>query len=67
MKRYRYLEQLRIEKGYTIKEMAKEVKISPAYYCQIELGTRRLYYDLAIRIAKVFNLKPDEVFYEETK
>lgn len=34
---------------------------------QIENGNRRLYYDLALKIANVFKLKPDELFYEYYK
>lgn len=59
------LKELRMKKGYSIINIAKEVGISPTYYWQIENKTRRLYYELAVRIAKVFNLKPDDIFYEE--
>ncbi len=54
--------ELRKLKGYTIKQMAEELNISPAYYCQIETCKRNLYYKTAIKIAKVFNLKPDDIF-----
>ena len=47
--------------------VAKEVGICKAYYWQIENGNRRLYYDLALKIANVFKLKPDELFYEYYK
>lgn len=61
------LRELRIVNGLTVNEIAKEIGISPTYYWQIENKKRRLYYELAVRIAKVFNKKPDEVFYEEYK
>ena len=48
----------------TLKEMAKKVGISYTYYWQIENKERNLYYYLAIKIAKIFNLKPDDIFYE---
>ena len=61
------LKELRIKLGLTVSEMAKLVGISPTYYWQIENKDRRLYYELAVKISKVFNKKPDEIFYEEYK
>lgn len=45
--------------------MADDCGISKSYYSQIENGKRRLYYDLAVKIAAVFHMKPDELFYDE--
>ena len=39
--------------------------ISKAYYWQIEHKNRRLSYEMAKEIAKIFNLKPDDIFYDE--
>ena len=61
------LKELRIKNNLTVKEIAKLIGISPTYYWQIENKDRRLYYELSIKIAKVFNKKPDEIFYEEYK
>lgn len=61
------LKELRLKIGLTVNEIAKLIGISPTYYWQIENKQRRLYYELAIKIAKVFNKKPDEIFYEEYK
>ena len=36
-------------------------------YCQIENGQRRLSYQMAVKIAKIFNLKPDDIFYNTFK
>ena len=58
------LKQLRLENNYTVSQIAKILGISPTYYWQIENKKRRLYYKLAIDIAKIFNLKPDDVFYD---
>lgn len=41
------------------------LKISKTYYWQLEQNKRRITYDMAIKIAKIFNLKPDDLFYEE--
>ncbi len=61
-----HLINLRIKKGYSHQDMAKLLGISKSYYWQIEHKKRRLYYDMAKKIAAVFNLKPDDIFYEET-
>jgi putative transcriptional regulator len=59
------LKELRQKYHYTYDDMAKLVKISKTYYWQIENNKRRLFYKQAIMIAHVFNLKPDEVFYDD--
>ena len=59
------LKELRIKNNLSVKAMAKLVGISSTYYWQIENKDRRLYYSIAIKIAKVFKMKPDEIFYEE--
>lgn len=58
------LKNLRLENNITLKEMAKKVGISYTYYWQIENKERNLYYYLAVKIAKIFNLKPDDIFYD---
>ena len=57
------LKELRIKNKLTIEKMAKLVGISYTYYWQIENNKRNLYYSMAIKISKVFNLKPDDIFY----
>ena len=59
------LKELRLEHGYTVVVMAQMLNISPTYYWQIENKDRRLYYELAKKIAQVFKLKPDDIFFEE--
>lgn len=59
------LKELRIKNKISIIEMSKLVGISATYYWQIENKTRRLYYSLAVKIAKVFNKKPDDIFFDE--
>ncbi len=58
------LEKLRLQYNYSYQQMANMLNISKAYYWQIEHNNRRLYYDLAIKIATIFNKKPDEIFYD---
>lgn len=62
---YEKLKSLRIKKGYSGIYMAKELGICKMYYYQIEKRKRRLSYDMAIKIAKIFDMKPDELFYED--
>ena len=57
------LKELRKENKYTIYDMAKILKITPSFYSQIENKKRRLFYDTAIKISAIFNMKPDEIFY----
>lgn len=63
--KYTKLEELRVKNNYTYLDMAKLLGISKAYYWQIENGNRNLYYHLAKKIASIFGLKPDDIFYEE--
>jgi len=59
------LKELREKNNYTYQDMAEKIGICKAYYWQIENGNRNLYYDLAKKIANVFGLKPDDIFYHE--
>ena len=59
------LREYRNEKGYTYLDMSKLLNISKPFYWQIENGKRRLTYDMAKKIASIFNVKPDEIFYDE--
>lgn len=57
------LKNLRLNNCLTIEKMANLVGISYTYYWQIENNKRNLYYSLAIKIANVFDLKPDDIFF----
>ena len=62
---YQKLKNERIRQHMSCVDIAKIVGISPAYYSQIENKSRRLYYFMAVKIAKVFNMTPDELFYDD--
>ena len=62
---YQKLKNERIRQHMSCIDIAKIVGISPAYYSQIENKSRRLYYFMAVKIAKVFNMTPDELFYDD--
>lgn len=64
---YRKLKELRKKKKYTTQIMAEKIGISKPFYCQIENGTRRLSYRMAVEIAAIFHKKPDYLFYEDQK
>jgi len=59
------LKELRLQHNLTVKDIAKLIGISPTYYWQIENKDRRLYYELAVKIANIFKLKPDDIFLDE--
>lgn len=59
------LKRIRKEHSYTIYKMAEILGITPSFYSQIENKKRRLFYDTACSIASIFNMKPDQIFYEK--
>ncbi|MDD3048663.1 MAG: helix-turn-helix transcriptional regulator [Bacilli bacterium] len=61
------LKEIRMAKGYTHQYMAGLLGISKAFYWQIENNKRNLSYRMAVKIAAIFELKPDDIFYEEQK
>ncbi|MGM9849491.1 MAG: helix-turn-helix domain-containing protein [Bacilli bacterium] len=63
---YNKLKEVRRNKKMTAREVAEKVGISKPFYCQIENCKRRLSYDTAVKIANVFGVKPDYLFYDDT-
>ena len=61
------LQKYRTKYNYSCQVMADKLNISKSFYWQIENGKRRLSYETAVKIAKIFNMKPDEIFYDEIK
>ncbi len=61
---YAKLKQERKKRNLSCKEMGRLLHISASYYSQIENNKRRLFYNLAVSIAKIFDLKPDDLFYD---
>lgn len=62
---YVKLKENRINKNLTIYDMGSILNITPVYYYLLENEKRTLYYDMAIKIADIFNMKPDNLFYTE--
>lgn len=63
---YTKLKMFRYKFNMTASDVALSVGISKPFYCQLENCKRRLSYDTAIKIADVFGVKPDDLFYDET-
>lgn len=59
------LKYLRNINNYTVEYMANKLNISIGFYSLIENSNRRLTYDMAIKISSIFNLKPDDLFYDD--
>lgn len=59
------LKKARLKMGFSYQKMADLLNISKSYYWQIENKKRRLNYELAIKIANIFNTKPDKLFYND--
>ncbi|CDN38413.1 helix-turn-helix domain-containing protein [Bacillus thuringiensis] len=55
------LKQLRKERGYTCKYIADSIGISEPYYWYIENGERRVYHDLIVKIARVLEVKINDI------
>lgn len=61
------LRKYRTKNKYSFNYMANLLNISKTYYWQLEHNQRRLSYEMAIKIAKIFGKKPDDIFYQEYK
>ena len=59
------LKEYRKKYNYSCQYMADKLQISKSFYWQIENNKRRLSYHTALKIAKIFNVKPDDIFYED--
>ena len=59
------LKNLRKNNNHSYQDMANHLNISKTYYWQLENNKRRLTYEMAVKIAKIFNLKPDDIFYND--
>ncbi len=61
---FQKLFDVRTRNRFTYQDMAEKLGISKCYYWQIEHRRRRLYYDLAKKIAFIFDMKPDDLFFD---
>ncbi len=61
------IREYRKKAGWTIKEVGEKLGISRAMYGHIENGEKRLSYGVAVKLADLYGVTPDELFYEEYK
>lgn len=57
----------RLKKRYTHVDMAKALGTNVWNYSRIEKCEVSLSYEMAIKIAEIFGMKPDELFFEDFK
>jgi putative transcriptional regulator len=60
------LKLMRLKHQISYQQMANLLDISKPFYWQIENDQRRLSYDMAVKIAHIFQTTPDELFLDET-
>lgn len=60
------LKLMRLKHQISYQQMANLLDISKPFYWQIENNQRRLSYDMAVKIARIFQTTPDELFLDET-
>lgn len=56
-----YLEKLRTEKNMKLENISEFLEIK-TYYWLLENGKRKMLYEMAVKIAKVFGEIPDGIF-----
>ena len=61
------LKKIRVKSGLTCGDMAQKLDISKPFYWQIENGKRNLSYKMAVKIASIFKMRPDDIFYKDFK
>ena len=57
---------LRVGRGLTIREIAKEMNVVPSSWCYIEQGKKELKVDLCRKIARYFGVSADYIIFGET-
>ena len=55
------LRELRLQRGYTLEELAELTRLSPSYLSRLESGSRRLNTDILNRIAFVLSCHPGDL------
>ena len=60
---YQKLKEVRKKNNLSIYDMADKLNISAVQYYYIESQKRILFYDMAVKISRIFNMKPDDLFY----
>lgn len=61
------LRDLRLQRGYTLEELADLTKLSPSYLSRLESGTRRLNADILQRLAHVLSCHPGDLLLTDAQ
>ena len=61
------LKEYRLKFRYSQRDMGQMLGISKTFYWQLENNQRRLSYDMAVKIASIFDVTPDILFLDEFK
>lgn len=56
------LKVLREKKNFSCKYMANRLEVTVPYYWMIENGKRGLSYEMAVKIARILDTTPDNIF-----
>ncbi|MBB4823730.1 putative transcriptional regulator [Sporosarcina luteola] len=56
------LQRVRINRGLSYQDMASKLGITLQAYWMIENGKRGLSYAMAVKIAKILEMTPDDIF-----
>jgi len=59
------LKELRTKNNFTYQVMGDKLNVSKTFYWQLENNKRKLSYARSIQIAEIFDLKPDDIFYDD--
>ena len=62
---FKLLKSIMKEDKYTYEYIANALGCSKLFAWQIVHGKRRLSYEKALLISAIFNMKPDELFYDD--
>lgn len=61
------LRDLRLQRGYTLEELADLTKLSPSYLSRLESGTRRLNADILQRLAHILSCHPGDLLLTDAQ
>jgi transcriptional regulator with XRE-family HTH domain len=60
------LRDLRLQRGFTLEELANLTKLSPSYLSRLESGTRRLNADILQRLANILSCHPGDLLSNDS-
>jgi len=67
MYKYELFHFIRKNRKISLDDLSKKLGVSKSYLSLIEKGSRKLSYDLAVRIALCMEMTPDDLFFDDHK